>query len=97
VFVQKGQRIPSAPAEGWLSDGRRVLHFKPAIWNQWLQELEITSGEWIPGQAAPLLKRRCQLSREKCLELWRQKRQEGWHPCEPQWQPPAPLRLPRSC
>jgi hypothetical protein len=45
VFVQKGQNIPSAAAEGWLNDGRQVLHFKPAIWNQWLQGLEITCGQ----------------------------------------------------
>lgn len=88
MFVQKGQKIPSAPAEGCLSDGRRVLHFKPVIWDRWQQELEVTSGEWLADQEAPLLKRRQRLSREKALELWCQRRAEGWTPCAPQWHPP---------
>ena len=93
MIAQKtGQRIPSAPAEGWLSDGRRVLHFRPVIWERWHQELEVTSGEWLAGEAAPLLKRRKRLERQKALALWRQKQQEGWIPCEPQWQPPQPLQ-----
>jgi hypothetical protein len=93
VFVQRGQRIPSAPAEGWLSDGRQVLHFKPVIWNQWQQELEITSGQVLWDQAVSLLKRRQRLSRERAVELWRQHCSEGWAPCAPQWQPPQPLRM----
>ena len=96
MFVQKtGQRIPSAPAESWLSDGRQVLHFRPVIWERWHQELEVTSGEWLEEQAAPLLKRRKRLERQKALELWRQKRQEGWRPCKPKWPPPPPLQWPR--
>ncbi|WP_255116606.1 DUF1651 domain-containing protein [Synechococcus sp. HJ21-Hayes] len=59
--MHQGQRIPSSPAEAWLSD-----------------------------QAAPLLKRRQRLSRDKAVELWRQRRAEGWTPCAPQWQPPQP-------
>ena len=94
MFVQKRQKIPSAPAEGWLSDGRQVLHFKPAIWNQWQQELEITSGQLLRDQAVPLLQRRVRLSRERAVELWRQRLAEGWKPCTPQWQPP-PLLEPR--
>ena len=53
MFVQKGQKIPSAPAEGWLSNGRQVLHLKPATWNQWQQELEITSGQVLLDQPVP--------------------------------------------
>jgi hypothetical protein len=93
VFVQKSQKIPLAPAEGWLSDGRQVLHFKPVIWDRWQQELEITCGEWLSDQAAPLLKRRQRLSREKAVALWRQRRAEGWTPCGPQWQPAQPPRM----
>ena len=88
MFVQRSQKIPSAPAEGWLSDGRWVLHFKPAIWNQWQQQLEITSGELLPDQPVPLLQRRARLSRGRAVELWRQRLAEGWRPCGPQWQPP---------
>ena len=87
------QHIPSCPAEAWLTDGRRVLHFKPVIWHRWQQELEVTSGEWLRDQAAPLLKRRQQLSREKAVALWRQRRAEGWTPCSPQWQPPQPPQM----
>jgi hypothetical protein len=92
VFAQrKGQKIPSAPADGWLSDCRRVLHLKRATWNQWQQELEITSGQLLPDQPVPLLQRRARLSRERAVELWRQRLAEGWKPCTPQWQPPPPL------
>ncbi len=88
MFVQKGQRIPSAPAEGWLSDGRQVLHFKPVIWDRWQQELEITSGQVMPDGAPPLLQRRSRLSREQAVALWKGRRAEGWRPCTPQWTPP---------
>lgn len=54
-----------APKEGWISDGRNVLHFKPARWDRWAEELEITAGEWIPGQPVPLLKRRERMSCEQ--------------------------------
>ncbi len=92
MFVQKGQKIPSPPAEGWLSDGRRVLHFKPAIWSKWQQELEITSGQLLPDQPVPLLQRRVRLSRERAVELWRQRLAEGWRPFGPQWQPPQAVQ-----
>ena len=92
---QRKTKIPSAPAEGWLSDGRRVLHFKPATWNHWQQELEITSGQVLRDQPVPLLQRRARLSRERAVELWRQRLAEGWKPCTPQWQAPPPLE-PRS-
>ena len=88
---RRESRIPAAPAEGWLSDGRQVLHFRPVVWERWHQELEVTSGEWLPDQAAPLLKRRERLSREQAIRLWRQKRKEGWSDCAPQWRPPKPL------
>ena len=91
MFVQKGQRIPSAPAEGWLSDCRRVLHLKRATWNQWQQELEITSGQLLPDQPVPLLQRRMRLPREQTLELWPDRGTQGRKPCTPQWQPPPPL------
>ena len=41
----------------------------------------------IPGQP-PLLKCRKEITREEAIKLWRQKRKQGWQPCEPQWTPP---------
>ena len=82
-------RPPLSPKEAWISDGRQVLHFRPVIWERCRQELEITSGEWLSGQAAPLLKRRERLSREQAIRLWRQKRQAGWKSCAQQWPPPS--------
>ena len=94
VHVSRQQpRIPATPAEGWLSDGRQVLHFRPVIWERWHQELEVTSGEWLAGQVAPLLKRRERLSREQAIRLWRQKRQAGWKSCAQQWPPPSFMGL----
>ena len=94
VYVSRREsRIPAAPAEGWLSDGRQVLHFRPVIWERWHQELEVTSGEWLPDQVAPLLKRRERLSREQAIRLWRRKRQAGWKPCALQWTPPSFMGL----
>jgi hypothetical protein len=89
----RSERIPSNPGEAWLSDGRQVLHFKPVIWRRSQQELEVTSGEWLSDQPAPLLKRRQRLSREKAVALWRQRRSEGWTACVPQWQPPKPPQM----
>jgi hypothetical protein len=83
LISQRKTKIPACPADGWLSDGRRVLHFKPVVWDRWQQELEVTSGEWLADQAAPLLKRRKRLEREQALALWRQKQQADWRPCEP--------------
>jgi len=88
-MARSGQRAPS-PREAWLSDGRQVLHFRPSRWDRWRQSLEVTSGEWLPDQATPLLKHRRELSREQALQLWQSLRQEGWTPCPPQWQPPPP-------
>ena len=87
MFVQKGQTIPSAPAEGWLSDGRQVLHFKPVRYSRCSQALELTTGELIPGQA-PLLKCRKEIRREEAIKLWAEKRIAGWQVCPPQWTPP---------
>lgn len=81
---------PRSPREGWISDGRHVLHFRPARWDRWRQTLEITSGEWIPAQSEPLLKHRRELNREQAIQLWQDLRREGWTPCPPQWEPPPP-------
>jgi hypothetical protein len=78
-------RPPLSPQEGWLSDGRQVLHFRPTRWDRWVQRLELITGELLPDQAVPLLKRRQELSREEAIKLWRGKQQEGWKPCPPQW------------
>ena len=88
-----GQRHPT-PGDALLRAGHRVLHFRPARWDRWRQSLEVTSGEWLPAQATPLLKHRQELSREEALALWRQLRQEGWTPCPPQWEPPNRLQRP---
>ena len=66
---------PLSPREAWLSDGRQVLHFRPARWDRWSQRLEVTVGELLPNQPVPLLKRRLQLSREEARKLWAEKRQ----------------------
>jgi len=47
-------RIPAIPAEAWLSDGQRVLHFRALIWGRWTQALEVTSGQLLPDQEVPL-------------------------------------------
>jgi hypothetical protein len=86
------KRPPLSPREGWISDGRQVLHFLPLRYDRWSQALEVTLGEWIPGEPVPLLKRRRELTREQALRLWAQKRQQGWRVCLPQWTPPRPLR-----
>jgi hypothetical protein len=66
---------PLSPREAWLSDGRQVVHFRPARWDRWSQRLEVTVGELLPSQPVPLLKRRLQLSREEARKLWAEKRQ----------------------
>jgi hypothetical protein len=82
---------PCSPREAWLSDGRQVLHFRPARWDRWAQRLEVTVGELLPDQPVPLLKRRLELSREDARKLWAQKRQQGWQATTAQWQaPPVP-------
>ena len=81
-------RVPLSPREAWISDGRQVLHFRPTVWDRISQRLEITSGELLPDQPVPLLKRRMELSREDALKLWAEKRKEGWQPTTAQWRPP---------
>ncbi|MEX1322804.1 MAG: DUF1651 domain-containing protein [Synechococcaceae cyanobacterium] len=70
-----------------------MLHFRPTGWSRHNQVLEVTSGELLPGEAMPLLKRRRELTREEAIRLWRQKRQPGWHPCPPSGCPQPPVRL----
>lgn len=78
-------RVPLTPKEGWLSDGRQVLRFRPTRWERQVQRLEITSGELLPGEQVPLLKNRRKISRDEALKLWGEKRKAGWVPCSPQW------------
>jgi hypothetical protein len=86
-------RPPLSPREGWLSDGRQVLHFQPVRWDRWNQPVEVTVGEVLPDQRVPLLKRRLELSREEALKLWAVKRQKGWQSTTAKWQPPpAPIQ-----
>jgi len=85
-------RPPLSPKEAWLSDGRQVLHFKPLRYDRWSQSLEVTLGELMAVGEAPLLKRRKELTREQAIKLWRQKQQQGWRVCPPQWTPPQPPR-----
>jgi hypothetical protein len=93
VGDRQRQRPPLSPQEGWLSDGRRVLHFRPLSYNRWSQSLEVTHGELITGEP-PLLKRREELQRQEAIRLWIQKRQAGWRVCEPQWSPPSAVQPP---
>ena len=62
--TDRSGRPPLSPQEGWISDGRQVLHFQPRRYDRWSQSLEVTLGELIPGEATPLLKRRKELTRE---------------------------------
>ena len=88
-----GKRPPLSPQEGWLSDGRQVLHFNPVRYSRYSQALELTSGELIPGQA-PLLKCRREITREEAINLWAEKRKAGWLVCPPQWTPPPEVKPP---
>ena len=83
------------PGRRGASDGRQVLHFRPTLWDRWSQRLEVTSGELLPDQSVPLLKRRWELSRAEALKLWAEKRQQGWQACAPQWW--LPPRTPAEC
>ena len=67
-------RVPLTPKEGWLSNGRQVLRFRPTRWERTYQRLEITSGELLPGEQVPLLKNRREISRDEALKLWGEKR-----------------------
>lgn len=90
--VDRPGRPPLSPREGWISDGRQVLHFKPLRYDRWSQALEVTLGELMVGREPLLLKKRKELTRKQAIKLWAQKRQQGWRPCPPQWCPPAPPR-----
>ena len=81
----QARRAPLSPQEGWISDGRQVLQFRPLRYDRWSQSLELIVGELLPDQPVPLLKRRKQLSREEAIRLWGEKRAQGWQPCPPQW------------
>jgi hypothetical protein len=82
----QARRAPLSPQEGWISDGRQVLQFRPLRYDRWSQSLELIVGELLPDQPVPLLKRRKQLSREQAISLWAEKRAQGWQPCPPpQW------------
>ena len=87
------KRPPLSPQEGWISDGSQVLHFNPVRYSPYYQELELTTGELIAGQA-PLLKCRKEITREEAIKLLAEKRKCGWQVCPPQWTPPSAL-LPR--
>jgi hypothetical protein len=88
MHVGDKKRPPLSPQEGWLSDGRQVLHFRPLRYDRWSQSLEVTLGELMAAGEAPLLKRRKELTREQAIKLWTRKQQQGWQPCAPQWLPP---------
>jgi hypothetical protein len=63
MTVEVSKRPPLSPREGWLSNGRQVLHFRPTRWESRVQRLEITTGELLLDQEIPLLKSRRELSR----------------------------------
>ena len=69
----------------WPSDGQPVLRFRPVRWDYYSQRLEIISGELLPGEPIPLLKHRQELSRKEAVQLWSERRKEGWRTCPPQW------------
>ncbi|MFY8148564.1 MAG: DUF1651 domain-containing protein [Prochlorococcaceae cyanobacterium] len=83
--MASSSKPPLSPQEGWLTEGRQVLHFRPTHYDRWSQRLEVVSGELLPDQAVPLLKRRQELPREKARQLWAEKRRTGWRACPPQW------------
>ncbi len=55
MHVGDRQRPPLSPREGWLSDGRQALHFRPRRYDRWSQSLEVTFGEVMAGSEPPLL------------------------------------------
>jgi len=63
----------------------QMLRFRPTRRERLVQRLEITTGELLPDQEIPLLKRREELRRKEALLLWAEKRKAGWAPCSPQW------------
>jgi hypothetical protein len=53
--IDRPSRPPLSPQEGWISDGRQVLQFKPLRYDRWSQALEVTLGgvdPWGTGAAA---------------------------------------------
>ena len=44
------KRPPLSPQEGWIRDGRQVLHVQPRRYDRWSQSLEVTLEERIPGE-----------------------------------------------
>ena len=90
MHIGDRKRPPLSPQEGWISDGRQVLHFNPVRYSRYSQALELTTGELIPGQA-PLLKYRKEIRRDEAIKLWAKKLRSGWQVCTPQWTPPQPL------
>jgi hypothetical protein len=70
MHVGDRKRPPLSPQEGWLSDGRQVLHFRPMRYDRWSQSLEVTFGEEMTGGEPPLLKKRRELTREQAIRLW---------------------------
>jgi hypothetical protein len=89
MHVGDKKRPPLSPQEGWLSDGRQLLHFRPRRYDSWSQSLEVTFGEVMAGREPPLLKKSRELTREQAIKLCAQKRQQGWQSCSPQWALPA--------
>jgi hypothetical protein len=39
MHIGDRKRPPLSPQEGWLSDGRQVLHFQPCRYDRWSQKL----------------------------------------------------------
>jgi hypothetical protein len=74
---KSSRRIPLTPREGWLSDGRQVLRFRPTRWERDYHRIELVSGELLPGSPIPLLKRRKEISREDAVKVWREKCKAG--------------------
>jgi hypothetical protein len=97
MHVHERKHPPLSPREGWLSDGRQVLHFRPRRYDRWSQSLEVTLGEVMPGGQPPLLKRRRELTREEAIKLWAEKRKVGWQVFPPQWTPPPEVKPPAHC
>jgi hypothetical protein len=52
IYAQQApsRRSPLTPKEGWLSDDRQVLRFRPSRWEREVHQLEITTGELLPDQ-----------------------------------------------
>jgi len=55
--------------QGLMAHGEHLTH-RPSRWDCWCQQLGITVGELLPGEAVPLLNHRRELSREAGIMLW---------------------------